>query len=398
MPEIVWNPLTGKPVACAPERSRRPGARVVPAASHGRPEAGEPSAGTGSPSASGSTKGSTEDGVRSSTSTPTGQPEREQNHEQAGEGASRSETVPACPLCEGNEQLTPPEVYAAAPDASRRPDTPGWVVRVVPNLFPIVEGPGRRHEVVVHSPFHKTSLTELDPAEIQATCEAWRARLEAAASEQHCRFFMVGINEGRDAGASIAHSHSQVFWLDLLPPVAASEMRSLARRSKCPICRQVQQSRSPHSILEGDDGLFAFVPPWSETAHEVLMGPTEHSRNFSSESHILGRILRIVPDLAAALASGAAGPGPVSRRETSGPVPSQGAAHAGEVTGRAMAPFNVVVHTGLPRQSSSSHGFHWHAHFYPRLQVSASIELGTGMGVCPLDPAEAAARYRESLR
>ena len=43
-------------------------------------------------------------------------------------------------------------------DEGRKPDTPGWEVRVVPNKYPAFE----RQEVVVHSPEHKRSLAELD--------------------------------------------------------------------------------------------------------------------------------------------------------------------------------------------------------------------------------------------
>ena len=40
-----------------------------------------------------------------------------------------------CPFCEGSENRTPPEVAAIRPGGGDR-DTPGWKVRVVPNLFP----------------------------------------------------------------------------------------------------------------------------------------------------------------------------------------------------------------------------------------------------------------------
>src|SRR4051812_34901703 len=43
----------------------------------------------------------------------------------------------SCPFCEGRESQSPPEVFAY-----RRPDThadePGWTLRVVPNKFPAV--------------------------------------------------------------------------------------------------------------------------------------------------------------------------------------------------------------------------------------------------------------------
>jgi UDPglucose--hexose-1-phosphate uridylyltransferase len=38
------------------------------------------------------------------------------------------------PFAEGHEDRTPPEVYAVRPN-SGGPNTPGWTVRVVPNLI-----------------------------------------------------------------------------------------------------------------------------------------------------------------------------------------------------------------------------------------------------------------------
>ncbi len=39
------------------------------------------------------------------------------------------------PFLEGHEDRTPPEVFAVRPGGGA-PDTPGWTVRVVPNLYP----------------------------------------------------------------------------------------------------------------------------------------------------------------------------------------------------------------------------------------------------------------------
>ena len=39
------------------------------------------------------------------------------------------------PFLEGHEDRTPPEVSRVRPDGGA-PDTPGWTVRVVPNLYP----------------------------------------------------------------------------------------------------------------------------------------------------------------------------------------------------------------------------------------------------------------------
>ena len=105
----------------------------------------------------------------------------------------------ACPFCEGHESETPPETLALA-EHEREPDTPGWQVRVVPNLYPLfVErqatarttppfetGPAYgRHEVVVHTPRHVLSIADLTEAELEAVATAWRLRAESA---RRCRF------------------------------------------------------------------------------------------------------------------------------------------------------------------------------------------------------------------
>src|SRR3954469_20445752 len=43
------------------------------------------------------------------------------------------------PFAEGHEDRTPPEVFALRPGGGA-PDTPGWTVRVVPNLYPSLQG------------------------------------------------------------------------------------------------------------------------------------------------------------------------------------------------------------------------------------------------------------------
>ena len=40
-----------------------------------------------------------------------------------------------CIFCGGQERSTPEEIWALRPDGSP-PNTPGWLVRVIPNKFP----------------------------------------------------------------------------------------------------------------------------------------------------------------------------------------------------------------------------------------------------------------------
>jgi UDPglucose--hexose-1-phosphate uridylyltransferase len=84
---------------------------------------------------------------------------------------------------------------------------------VVPNLYPAFE----RQEVVVHSPHHVRTFAELGDEEVAAVAAAWRERFATGGYVHAC------INEGRAAGSSLAHSHSQLVWLAGPPPEVERE-------------------------------------------------------------------------------------------------------------------------------------------------------------------------------
>jgi UDPglucose--hexose-1-phosphate uridylyltransferase len=246
----------------------------------------------------------------------------------------------SCPFCEGREDRTPPEVLALPRD--RAPDTPGWRVRVVPNKFPAFD----RQEVVVHSPEHVRSIAELDREQLELVAEAWRVRAEAAREDGQVLFAV--INEGRGAGSSLPHSHSQLVWLDGEPPVARAE-----RRIACRICDYLRRELDDGTrVVEQRDGLVLVCPYAGRAPYECLIAPVEH------EADGFGPRLGAALDLAAE----------VPRR----------------LAQDAPRPMNLWLHESG----------HWHLELLPRLTVFASLELGAGYFVNTIAPEEAAAQLR----
>src|SRR5262249_875506 len=84
-----------------------------------------------------------------------------------------------CPFCPGHEFETPPRVARRGPGS---PDPPGWRVRVVPNLYPIVggepPGPGGAgaHEVVIFHANHSVDLGRLADHEVLELFDVLRER------------------------------------------------------------------------------------------------------------------------------------------------------------------------------------------------------------------------------
>jgi UDPglucose--hexose-1-phosphate uridylyltransferase len=248
-----------------------------------------------------------------------------------------------CPFCEDREDRTPPETFALAPPG-RQPDSPGWQVRVVPNLFPAFE----HQEVVVHTPRHARSFAELTaPDELAAVASVWHRRIEAARNAGSYPFLFV--NEGGEAGASLPHSHSQVAWLREPPPEAAIELPNLQKET-CALCSLLRDDKL-EIALAGDNSLRAAQA--GRVPYELLIAPERHEAEPDEEAlvHAVTLLHEAIRRL----------------RDLEGPTP-----------------FNAWHHTGA----------HWHLEIVPRLTVFAGLELGAGLYVNWLPPEEAAKRLR----
>lgn len=234
-------------------------------------------------------------------------------------------------------------MLALGTDEGRKPDTPGWEVRVVPNKYPAFE----RQEVVVHSPEHKRSLAELDREQLDLVAEAWRLRAEAARAQG--TYLFAGVNEGRAAGASLLHSHSQLVWLSEEPPVPSAE-----RGESCRLCEYLERELADGArVVEERGGLVLLCPYASRSPYECLIAPLEH------EEDGYGPRLGAGLDLAA-----------------------EALRRLGTLGGQ--RPMNLWLHEAG----------HWHIELLPRLNVYASLELGAGHYINTLAPEQAAADLR----
>jgi UDPglucose--hexose-1-phosphate uridylyltransferase len=214
--------------------------------------------------------------------------------------------------------MTPPQTLVL-------PETREWRVRVVPNLYPALE----RQEVVVHSRRHIRSVAEAEDDELELVAAAWQQR----AADEPGNVFPL-INEGREAGASLAHSHSQLIWLP-------EPTRELARPRG-------------EVVLEGD-GVVASCPWASRVPYETVIAPDAPDGD-ALTSPLLGPVLQTLAGLVRRL------------QQLEGQVP-----------------LNAWIERGEDD---------WRLVLFPRLNILAGLELGAGVFVNTLPPEEAAARLQ----
>lgn len=144
-----------------------------------------------------------------------------------------------CPFCEGNEGITPPEIFAIRSGLSTE-NTAGWQTRVVPNLYKAVqietpdthhlgifeywEGFGA-HEIIIDTPSHYTSMVEWSLADTVAWLKTLRQRVGDLRRDNRIAYISLFKNEGFQAGSTQSHSHTQLIGLPIIPRVQEERYR-----------------------------------------------------------------------------------------------------------------------------------------------------------------------------
>ncbi len=294
-----------------------------------------------------------------------------------------------CPFCGGNESLTPPEIAGWGPPGRQR-DQPGWQVRVVANLRPAlrIEEPLARkaegmydaasgtgaHEIVIETPEHRASLSELPRDHVALVLGAWADRVRDLKRDRRIRSVFVFKNQGVMAGAAIPnHTHSQVIGLPVTPK-ALKEMLDGARahyrlKERCVLCDIVREELEIERRVIGVSERFVAIAPYaSRHPYECWILPREHSPDF--EASDTGALQDLAGVLKALLV----------RLEQTLPEPA----------------YNLFLYSSPNRDRRPGYwttldaDFHWHIAILPRLAQVAGFEVGTGFYVNPVLPEEAA--------
>ncbi len=287
------------------------------------------------------------------------------------------------PFAEGHEDRTPPEVYAVRRGGGAA-DSPGWTVRVVPNLYPALTldspdpppearpdlftaTPARgAHEVVVNAPDPVVSLSDLRAEQVEAAMEVWRLRTRAHL-EDGASYVHVLVNERREGGASLPHTHAQVYALRFVPAQVARERERFGAYAVRTMGANLLESlvqeevRRRVRIVAIDDEAVLMAPYASRLPYQLLLAPRRRRERFEDDGPTGARLLHD-------------GLGRLARRLGATP------------------PLNLWVRTA---PVDADH-FCWRIDIMPRLTHLAGLEIGTGVHLNIVAPERAAAELRDA--
>jgi UDPglucose--hexose-1-phosphate uridylyltransferase len=231
-----------------------------------------------------------------------------------------------------------------------------------PDLFSARAASGA-HEVLINSPEHVTAMCELSEGQLGAAVATWRERMRAHAGSSYVQLI---VNEGGGAGASLEHSHAQLYALDFVPAAVARERERVGAYAERTAGGSllsdvlVEEVRRKDRLVAIDEEA-ALICPWaSRSPFELRIVPRTAAASFADDTTGTGMLHTALRLLA-------------QRFEGS--------------------ELNLWVRTA-PRNAEH---FHWHIDVAPRLSIKASFEFATGVDINIYPPERAASDLRECL-
>lgn len=293
-----------------------------------------------------------------------------------------------CPFCAGHEDQTPRPVQTY-PALNGRAKTVPWQVRVIPNKYPAVStevpcdsassangslhrqrnGFGQ-HEVIIESPDHITSLSELSPENLALVWQVYQDRLRTLRQDGRFKYVQIFKNVGAAAGASLDHTHSQVVALPWTPDDVQKEVDRFAQhraKTGTSLLSQIidEELATGERIVAQSANLVAFCPWASKFPYQVCIAPRRQQASIEQlQPGELGELATIAGDMIGRI-----------ERKLGG------------------AAYNLILHTE-PFDIGSHDHYHWHIEIFPRLTKAAGFEWSTGCWLNPQPPEQAAAQLR----
>jgi UDPglucose--hexose-1-phosphate uridylyltransferase len=303
-----------------------------------------------------------------------------------------------CPLCVGNENMTPPAVLLYTKEngflnSSQDPATgeraKNWLIRAIPNLYPAFTPPKQledtkkivqndylwdaigHHEVIIESPHHEEDPADAELPQLELVIQAYMDRFSELSEKSYVRYVSIFRNHGLEAGASLSHAHSQIIAAPMVPTNVREEQKAAQtfhdNHSKCVFCDILERETKGPRLISEDNDFVILAPYASINPLEFWIIPKRHALNIQNLSAT--EIKAFAENLKNGL-------------------------HALKILVN-DPPYNYGIHQSLNPQDSES--YHWHLEVYPQLAKWAGFEKSTGCYINTVTPEAAAESLKKAL-
>ena len=303
------------------------------------------------------------------------------------EEIARESSRDKCPFCKITGKEKAVLIYNKGEKLSSKRIPKNWTTIVVPNKYPAFlpfdrlekKREGKFYQTmnavgfceVLVTKDHKKAMGQFDLKEVKEVIEAYQDRYSDLAKKPFVNYISIFHNHGIEAGATIAHPHSQIITTPLidvdLKRALANSKRYSSKEKKCIYCQMNNwEKRSKKRVIFENKKFLAICPFASNSAFQVIISPKSHLPYFematNDEKWQLSEAFQVV---LRKLYKGLNNPA-----------------------------YNFYLHTA-PADGKKYPYYHWHWTILPKTSIWAGFELGVGMEISTIEPERAAEYLRK---
>lgn len=234
----------------------------------------------------------------------------------------------------------------------------------------IMDGVGFQEIIITLD--HKKQLAQFSQEEMRDVVNVYQARYLDLMKKNFIKYVSIFHNHGREAGATIAHPHSQIIAIPVIDPDLKDSMQGAAEffkeNEKCVYCTMIEWDRKDGRRIVYENEKFVALCPFAPQGNfEVRIYPKEHNPYFEKiteeEKDFFSDALRM--------------------------------ALFKIYKGLNAPAYNFYIHTASCDEGNYDH-YHWHLVILPRTSVWAGFELGADIEISTIEPEKAAEFLRKT--
>ncbi len=278
-----------------------------------------------------------------------------------------------CPFCQE-------KILEKAIARHDKPDG-SWFVISIPNDFPAFskgnqlnerkEGPNRimdglGYQEVIIMADHQKQMAQFSQKEVKIVVDLYQERYLDLINKKFIKYVSIFHNHGREAGASVAHPHSQLIAIPVIDPDlrdsvdgAESFYRS---QGECVYCRMIDWDiKDGQRVIYQNEKFVVLCPFASQVSFEVRVYPKEHQPYFEKMDENDKELFADALQKALSMI----------------------------YKGLEDPAYNFYIHTA-PGDGKNYGNYHWHLNILPKIAIWAGFELGAGIEISTIEPEKAA--------
>jgi UDPglucose--hexose-1-phosphate uridylyltransferase len=302
-----------------------------------------------------------------------------------GERLNSGAITVGCPFCNIESQEKPLLVYSNGVK-KEIDDLKDWTTIVIPNKYPVLT-PNQKceeekessicsiiksagfHELVITND-HEKSLALLPLDHIKEVLTCYQQRIIAYKKYDFVKNVVVFHNNGKEAGSSQPHPHSQILTIPLIDKefriTLENHKKYFSKSKECLRCRvNEEEKKFKKRIVSENKDFIAYIPFAPKFTYQTIITPKKHSPRFEEiaekEKENLAKIFK---EVLFKFYKGLDNPA-----------------------------YNFYLHTA-PLDKKYPY-FHWYISVFPRRSVIAGFEMGAQMEIPSMYPEEQALFLRK---